>query len=352
MIGPQPPPQHAPTQPLVIRPGALPPSPPSSNPSTSHNSMNAGMNAGRQPYPGQLQNGEKLPIPRKFSAPPSHLDEQLQIHHRVLRDYLHATSLGEPLQPHSRARDKLLRLSPTQFQELSTDVYDELLRRQDERRHPPSQNQIPAYLLPRANFHPKRNQARQKLSTLAPKKFAELATDVLYELERRHPHFVALNSGRRSRTGSLAGAPPGRRRGSSVSRMYNGGAPPMPQPPPGVAGSLPAYVQGLRRPSVTSPESPYSPTFTNTSVRSGAPSIASANEYGRPLPKNFQGPTIMPSKSMPSMTVEDDGEQSRYDGSEYNFEGGKGVSSRRTTQQSSPYGVCHQKVRHTFRKPC
>lgn len=325
---------HAPSQPLVIRPGALPPSPPNSNPSTSHNSMNAG----RQPYPGQLQNGETLPIPRKFSAPPSVMDEQLQIHHRVLRDFLHPSSHGEPLQPHSRARDKLLRLSPTQFQELSTDVYDELLRRQDDRRHPPSQSMIPAYLLPRANFHPKRNQARQKLSTLAPKKFGELATDVLYELERRHPHFVAINSAPRSRSGSSAGAPPGRRRGSSVSRMYNAGGPPMPQPPSGVA--LPSYVQGLRRPSVTSPESPYSPTFTNTSVRSGAPSISSANEYGRPLPKNFQGPTIVPSKSMPSMNMEDDGEQSRYEGSEYNFDAGKRASSRRTTQQSSPYGVC------------
>lgn len=43
------------------------------------------------------------------------------------------------------------------------------------------------FLVPRDNFHPKRNQARQKLATLPPGRFKELASDVLYEIERRYP---------------------------------------------------------------------------------------------------------------------------------------------------------------------
>lgn len=323
----------------AIRPGAFPPSPPNSLPSTSHNSMSSNVN--RPPYTGQPQNGDPIPIPRKYSTPPVHMDEQLQIHHRVLRDFLAASAQEDPSAlPHSRARDKLLRLSPTQFQELSTDVYDELLRRQDERRQAGPARSVPTSLLPRDNFHPKRNQARQKLSTLAPKKFRELATDVLYELERRHPHFVnGPNTGRIRSGSSSAGPFPGRRRGSSVSR-FNG-------PPPVATTQLPGFVQGLRRPSVTSPDTPYSPTFSE-SVRSGAGSISSANEYGRPLPKNFQSNTIVPNKTT---VVEDDGEQSRYEGSEYNFEGGKRASSRRTTRQSSPYGVSGE-VRRSLLQEC
>ncbi|KAF0369171.1 hypothetical protein F8M41_013440 [Gigaspora margarita] len=37
------------------------------------------------------------------------------------------------------------------------------------------------------NFHPKRNQARQKLATLPINRFKDLAADIYFELERRHP---------------------------------------------------------------------------------------------------------------------------------------------------------------------
>ena len=51
------------------------------------------------------------------------------------------------------------------------------------------------FLVPKENFHPKRNQARQKLATLPPGRFKELASDVLYEIERRYPVSVeAANS--------------------------------------------------------------------------------------------------------------------------------------------------------------
>lgn len=89
----------------------------------------------------------------------------------------------------NRAQQKLLRLTAQQFQELSTDVYDELLRRIN-----PNQ---PTYLLPRNNFHPKRNQARQKLSLLSVPRFNDLSFDILYEIERRlkdHPTKTAQDA--------------------------------------------------------------------------------------------------------------------------------------------------------------
>jgi hypothetical protein len=45
------------------------------------------------------------------------------------------------------------------------------------------------YLPQRPDFHPKRNQARQKLATLPKIRFRDLASDVYFELERRYPEF-------------------------------------------------------------------------------------------------------------------------------------------------------------------
>lgn len=126
------------------------------------------------------------------------IEAALAEHHRTLVRYL-APYLRElradPRQ--NRARDKLLRLSAGQFQELSTDVYDELTRREEERRRGGPElpgNPVPKYLLPRQNFHFKRNQARQKLSTLPGDRFQQLATDVFFELERRFPRFARAAS--------------------------------------------------------------------------------------------------------------------------------------------------------------
>jgi hypothetical protein len=41
----------------------------------------------------------------------------------------------------------------------------------------------------RDDFHPKRNQARQKLATLPPARFEDLSSDVYFELARRYPEF-------------------------------------------------------------------------------------------------------------------------------------------------------------------
>ena len=81
-----------------------------------------------------------------------------------------------------KARAKLLKLSFAQFYELSTDVSDELQRRISE------SSSKPDFLLPRPNFHVKRNQARQKLANLSQLRFNELVDDILYEIERRGLH--------------------------------------------------------------------------------------------------------------------------------------------------------------------
>lgn len=86
-----------------------------------------------------------------------------------------------------RAREKLLKLSYTQFKELSTDVYDELRRRIDESRGEPD------YLLPKKTFHPKRNQARQKLASLPQSRFKDLVSDISFEIERRELHVSKTN---------------------------------------------------------------------------------------------------------------------------------------------------------------
>lgn len=82
-------------------------------------------------------------------------------------------------QPRQNARVKLTRLTPAQFQELSTDVYDEMMRRS-------TQPQVP-FLPVQPNLHPKRNQARQKLATLCQSRYTDLAYDVFFELETRFP---------------------------------------------------------------------------------------------------------------------------------------------------------------------
>lgn len=86
----------------------------------------------------------------------------------------------------TRALDKLQRLTTLQVHELSQDAHDELLRRQLASASPA--RNIPTSLDPQPDFHDKRNHARNKLSTLQPGRFKDLATDILCEIERRNPH--------------------------------------------------------------------------------------------------------------------------------------------------------------------
>ena len=223
-------------------------------------------------------------------------EETLAEHYVALKRFLAPTLRDEKGNPRpNRARDKLLRLSPVQFHELSTDVFDELVRRQasaGQRRPPPGGSPIeppPPYLLPKTSFHPKRNQARQKLSTLPPPRFRDLATDVFYELERRFPRFVGGDIDRLGSPASFRGGY-GRNGSSSNGPMGPGG------PRPGSRGQLP-------RGSGPPPRNGLQPY-------GGPGSRAPSNEYGRPLPKTFQSNTIIPNKST---MVEDDDEQTPED---------------------------------------
>lgn len=86
----------------------------------------------------------------------------------------------------NRAQQKLLRLSTKQFNELSTDVHDEMHRRI-------SSSSAPAFLPPDESLHPKRNNARKKLSFLSPSRFNDLAFDILFEIERRNPNIKVMS---------------------------------------------------------------------------------------------------------------------------------------------------------------
>ncbi|EPQ54975.1 hypothetical protein GLOTRDRAFT_76278 [Gloeophyllum trabeum ATCC 11539] len=108
------------------------------------------------------------------------------IHFQELSRYLAEYLAAEPANSRSSARQKLTRLTRQQFQELSTDVYDELMRR---RQNNSGQNEAVPFLPVRDDFHPKRNQARQKLATLPTSRFQDLSSDVYYELSRRYPEF-------------------------------------------------------------------------------------------------------------------------------------------------------------------
>ncbi|KAI0839319.1 hypothetical protein F5Y06DRAFT_32314 [Hypoxylon sp. FL0890] len=202
-------------------------------------------------------------------------------HYIALKRYLSSTSKdGRANPPPNKARDKLLRLSSVQFLELSTDVFDELMRRQAYSRRPPNAPPNvgpPSYLLPEDTFHPKRNQARQKLSTLGSPRFRDLATDVFCELERRIPRFIA----------------------GDIPRMSTPGM------PPSRAGTPigPRGPNGMRRPSDASSIRSAAPRINSDYPVPPSPGLPNGN-FDRPLPKQFQSNTIVPNKS--TMVEEDD----------------------------------------------
>lgn len=126
---------------------------------------------------------ERTTIPAT-TIPVSRFSSDLLNQHTIMKRYL-ATLPSCQDHPVPRAREKLTKLSDKQFKELRIDVYDELLRRQQcEMPNSPT----PECLTNIASLHPKRNEARKKLSTLIPSRFGHLATDIVCELERRVPN--------------------------------------------------------------------------------------------------------------------------------------------------------------------
>ncbi|KAJ5287658.1 Spa2 homology (SHD) of GIT [Penicillium angulare] len=193
------------------------------------------------------------------------MEEILHQHYVALKRFLSATYREDRVNGRSnKARDKLLRLSPTQFHELSTDVYDELIRRQQTTPAPgrPPRPDAPTFLPPRDDFHEKRNHARQKLAMLQHQRFRDLATDVFCELERRFPQFTG-------RGRAPPNMPPGARRSQSRG---------------------PPSRMGRGYPSGGPPGSPFPPRQGSLG---GPPSM---NGDG-PLARSFQSNTMVPNKS-------------------------------------------------------
>lgn len=245
------------------------------------------------PSVGRSSNGTNLYARSESGRSQSQQAENQELvlseHYVSLKRYLSAASRdGNPKPPPNKARDKLQRLTGVQFLELSTDVYDELKRRESAARVPanaPPGTGPPDFLLPEENFHPKRNQARQKLSSLGSPRFRDLATDVFCELERRYPRFAVGDIPR-------VGSPMSIRRPPSRSQTPVGG---------GMNG-FPPRGQSRRRPSEASSirSGRGAPTPVNGFPSPGLPN----GEYGRPMAKQFQSNTIVPNKS--TMVEEDD----------------------------------------------
>lgn len=223
------------------------------------------------------------------------VEAELAQHYAMLRTYLRGGNAYPP-RP-NKARDKLLRLSPIQFHELSTDVFDELQRRQalapTNGRPPPPRDRVPPFLQPRQDFHEKRNQARQKLSSLQTPRFRDLSTDVFCELERRFPQFARPDGRPQSRGGLRGpnGMPPRNHSSNPSVSSNNSGLPPRGQ---------------------------------------------SADEFGRPMQRQFQSNTITPNKS--TMIEDEDemaGVDSRYERSSDAFGLESALTSPRSDRDTS-----------------
>ena len=219
------------------------------------------------------------------------MEAELAQHYGILRTYLRGGN-AHPPRP-NKARDKLLRLSPIQFHELSTDVYDELQRRQalaPTNGRPPPRDRVPPFLQPRPDFHEKRNQARQKLSSLQTPRFRDLSTDVFCELERRFPQFARPETRPPSR-----GAP----------RSANGFPP----------------RNHSANPSMSSQASGLGPRYGS-----------GADDYGRPMQRQFQQSTFTPNKST---MVEDEDEFADGPGNYQRSSDAFGLESSLTSPRSN-----------------
>ena len=91
-------------------------------------------------------------------------------------------TIAVELHSKTKASDKLKALTPAQLNELCIDVIDELSRRSMEVM---GCDLVPQFLEPDDRYHPKRNQARRKFSTLSALRMSDLVTDVYLEVKRR-----------------------------------------------------------------------------------------------------------------------------------------------------------------------
>jgi len=223
---------------------------------------------------------------------PERLEAILGQHYLLLNAFLREGNRDPRTgQGPNKAQDKLLRLSGTQFLELSTDVYDELVRRQAfERRGAPGSapgDDTPPFLQPEPTFYPKRNQARQKLASLAAPRFRELASDIFCELERRFPRFAA---GDIPRAASRSSARTGRSQTPSSNGMRSASTRRKMSDSSSLRGPPPLDSSGM----------PASPSLSSSEF-GGRPGAPSSGTF-----KPFTSNMIVPNKS--TMVEEDDGD--------------------------------------------
>jgi hypothetical protein len=149
-----------------------------------------------------------------------------QKHYAAFKSHLSASPAREP----RPQRSKLARLSEPQLDELVSDIYDELCRRQS-----PNQTE---HLPEEPRFVPKRNAARKKLGKLgetgSETRFSDLVADVVAEMSRRFPALSTPDEASRS---TLIEA---RETGQTRARAFTAPSShlPLPRPPPSSHSSL------------------------------------------------------------------------------------------------------------------
>ncbi|KAF4607805.1 hypothetical protein EYR40_000140 [Pleurotus pulmonarius] len=123
------------------------------------------------------------------ACPPPDYRKALKVYFDELYPHLfrHLTRSSADARP--TTRQKISQATEEQLWELSTDIYDEFVRRTS----PSLQGtrSLPA----QQGYHPKRNAARQKLASLSDERFEVLCGDVFQEISRRYPEFYNCESG-------------------------------------------------------------------------------------------------------------------------------------------------------------
>ncbi len=145
-------------------------------------------------------------------------------------------------------------------------------------------NAVAPFLPVRDDFHPKRNQARQKLATLPKNRFKDLASDVFFELRRRYPEFEAEAS--KSVDGEQEML-----HEESPPPLYAGGV-----PPSSSSSSLASQTRGQQRPAHHRKGSSMGSNSSADRERNNA----SVNSQARDRYANLTTPTndvVVPNKS-------------------------------------------------------